>query len=297
MDQLDLRRVRYFLKLTETLNFSEAASLLKVTQSGLTKSIAQLEKDVGGQLLRREGKNTHLTQLGESLVEHFVQVDQSARRAQEAARRLVQGDMPVLRIGLMCTIGPHLITDFLTAYHRIVPDLEFVIRDLNRSELSGTLLNGEVDVALVGAEITANQRFRYSELYSEPMVVACAQNHRFATRASISIEDVMQEPYVDRLECEFRDTFLSEAYRRDFVPVFAARTDREEWAQTLVAKGAGVSVLPQHSTVVSGLALVPLNDPPLMRTVSLAVPIGREDTVSVQTFLKAARTHDWGASS
>jgi hypothetical protein len=59
----------------------------------------------------------------------------------------------------------------------------------------------------------------------------------------------------------------------------------------------GVSVLPQHSTVVSGLNLVPLNDPPLMRTVSLAVPIGREDTVSVQTFLRAARSHDWGASS
>ena len=141
----------------------------------------------------------------------------------------------------------------------------------------------------------ANQRFRYSKLYSEPMVVACAQNHRFATRASISIGDVMQEPYADRPECEFRDTFLSEAYRRDFAPMFAARTEREEWAQSLVAKGAGVCVVPQYSTVVPDLALVPLNDPPLKRTVSIAVPIAREDTVSVQTIPRAARSHHWGA--
>lgn len=293
MDQIDIRRIRYFLKLTETLNFSEAARALHVTQSGLTKAISQLEKDVGGSLLRREGKNTHLTQLGVSLVEHFVQVDQSARRAQETARRLVNGDMPVLRIGLMCTIGPHLVSDFLASYRRIEPELEFVIRDLSRSELSGTLLNGEVDVALVGAELTGTQRFRYVELYRETMVFACANDHRFAKRTSVSIEDVLQEPYIDRLQCEFRDTFLAEAYRRAFVPMFAARSDREEWAQSLIAKGAGVSLVPEHSTVVPDLVLVHLNDLPLMRTVSLAVPIGREDTVLVQDFLKAARTHQW----
>ena len=295
MDNLDLRRVRYFLKLTETLNFSEAARALKVTQSGLTKAIGQLEKDVGGTLLRREGRNTHLTQLGKALVEHFVQVDQSAHRAQEAARRLVRGDMPVLRLGLMCTIGPHLISDFLAHYRGTEPDLEIVIRDLNRSELSDTLLNGEVDLALVGADIDDSQRFRYLELYREQMVVACASDHRFSSRSSVGMEDVMREPYVDRLQCEFRDTFVDEARRRAFEPTFAARSDREEWAQSLIAKGAGISLVPEYSTVVADLVFVPLNDFVLQRTVSLAVPIGREDTAPVQSFLKAARGHQWPA--
>ncbi len=293
MDHLDLKRVRYFLKLVETLNFSEAARALKVTQSGLTKAIAQLEKDLGGTLLRREGKNTHLTQLGEMLVGPFMQVDQSAQRAQEAARRIVHGEMPVLRIGLMCTIGPRIITDFIERYLKTSKEVEVVIRDLSRSELSGTLLNGEVDLAFVGAEIEDKQKFRYLQLYQERMVMACALGHRFSTRSSVSLADVLQEPYVDRLQCEFRDTFLNEAFRNDFVPMFAARTDREDWAQSLIAKGAGVSLLPQHSTAVPGLVPVSLNDLVLQRTVSLAVPFGREDTGSVQSFLKAAREYEW----
>ncbi|MGD9293396.1 MAG: LysR family transcriptional regulator [Roseobacter sp.] len=293
MEHLDLKRIRYYLKLVETLNFSEAARALKITQSGLTKAIAHLEKDIGGPLLRREGKNTHLTQLGEALVAHFTAVDETARHAQNAAKRLVNGDMPVLRIGLMCTIGPQFITDFLSRFRQNAPELEIIIRDLNRSELSRTLLNGEVDLALVGADVEESQRFRYLELYREQMVIACAHDHRFSRRQSVSLEDVMHEPYVDRLQCEFRDTFISEGNRRAFVPMFAARSDREEWAQSLVAKGVGVALVPEYSTVVSNLSLVPLDDFSLQRTVSLAVPIGREDTMPVQRFLKAAREYEW----
>ena len=293
MRNIDLKRVRYFLRLSEILSFSSAARALKVSQPGLTKAVAALEKDIGGSLIRREGRNTHLTPFGKAVLPYLKELDMSAARAEEAARRLTNGEMQALKIGLMCTIGPDPIATFLTRYRQSERDLEIVICDVSRSDLAETLLSGAVDVAIVGAEIGETQRFRYLYLYSERMVVACAPDHPFARRASVSIEDVLREPYVDRLQCEFRDTFIAEAHRRAFEPTFAARSDREEWVQTLVAQGAGVTLLPERSTVVPDLVLIPLSDSPLQRSVSLAVPIGREDTDVVRSFMHAVRTHHW----
>lgn len=296
MDNIEIKRVRYFVKLSETLNFSTAARELRVSQPGLTKSIMKLESDLGSSLIRREGKNTHLTPIGKAMLEHFRSLDMSAKQTEQAARRLVHGDRPMLQIGLMCTIGPGPISAFLTGYQQRVPHLEMILRDLNRAELSEVLLTGAVDVALVGAEIDDRQRFRYLQLYKERMVVACAPDHPFARRRSVGLDEVMHEPYVDRLKCEFRETFLAEASRRSFTPMFVARSDREEWVQSLVAEGAGVTLVPERSTVLPQLALVALNGLQLERTVSLAIPVGREDTPTVRGLVNAVRKHNWKVS-
>lgn len=290
---IDLKRVRYFIKLSTTLNFSSAARALKVSQPALTKAIQRLEQDVGGALIRREGKTTHLTPLGTAMLEQFRELDATANGVAVAARRLVHGDMPQLHIGLMCTIGPEPLTGFLAEYQRQTPKLEIILRDLARSELDQVLLTGAVDVALVGAPVGGEQRFRYIDLYEEPMVVVCGTDHPLASRQSVRIEEVLRQPYVDRLQCEFRDLFLSEARRRDFEPTFAARSDREDWAQSLIRQGLGVAIAPKHSLVVPDLVCVPLIEPTLARKVSVAIPIGREDTETVQAFLKAVRKHNW----
>ncbi len=296
MIDLDIRRVRYFLRLSETLNFSRTARDFGVSQPALTKAVKRLEETVGGALIRREGLHTHLTPLGNKMLEQFRDLDASASRVEYAARRLVHGDMPQIQIGVMCTVGPQPLTNFLAGYQRSKPKLEVVLRDLARSELTKVLLSGAVDVAIVGAPVSDEQRFRYIDLYSEPMVVVCAADHAFAARGAVTLSDVLRQPYVDRLQCEFRDTFLSESRRLGFEPAFAARADREDWSQAIIREGVGVAIIPKRSIVFSDLVSIPLADPPMTRTVSVAVPIGREDTETVQTFLAAVREHDWSAT-
>lgn len=60
---MDLKRVRHFLALSETLNFTAAAAVLGISQPALSKSVRKLEEELGGALLRREGKRTHLDSL------------------------------------------------------------------------------------------------------------------------------------------------------------------------------------------------------------------------------------------
>lgn len=296
LNNVDVKRARYFLKLSETLNFSDAAKALGISQPGLTKAINQLEQDIGATLIRREGRNTHLTQIGTSLLEHFTKLVRVADLVEREARLIVSGDMPLIRLGLMCTIGPGPVAEFLAEFQKMRPDVEVVLRSLVRSNITDVLLAGDVDLAFVGAEIDGSQRFKNIPLYREKMVVASSLEHEFSTRGAISLEEVTKEPYIDRLQCELRDTFLTEVEKRSFSPAFAIRTENETWAQTMVASGVGVTIIPEFSIENDGIARTQLSDVNLDRTVSLAVSYGREDTNIVRAFIRAIGCYDWGKS-
>src|SRR5690349_19087705 len=65
---MEMHQVRYFLAVARTLNFTRAAEQCNVSQPALTRAIRQLEEELAGTLLRREGKHSHLTDLGERMV-------------------------------------------------------------------------------------------------------------------------------------------------------------------------------------------------------------------------------------
>ncbi|HXV73655.1 MAG TPA: LysR family transcriptional regulator, partial [Sphingomonadales bacterium] len=65
---MEFHQIRYFLAVARTLNFTRAAKECHVSQPALTKAIQKLEHELGGALIRREGKRSHITPLGKSLL-------------------------------------------------------------------------------------------------------------------------------------------------------------------------------------------------------------------------------------
>ena len=110
---MDFKQVHYFLALADTLNFTKAAELSNVSQPALTQGIKRLEDELGGELVHRDGRYTELTDLGRSLRSHFEQINRSRHLLSSTARALVSGDTAELHIGIMCTIGPRILTGML----------------------------------------------------------------------------------------------------------------------------------------------------------------------------------------
>jgi LysR family hydrogen peroxide-inducible transcriptional activator len=291
--KMDIRRIRYFITFCETLNFSEAARQLGLSQPALSKAIRKLEDEIGGPLIRREGIKTHLTHLGRLMHEQLQKVDATTLQAELAAKRLVNGDMPQIQIAVMCTIGPSRFCAFLQQWRMKHPEVEIVLRNADRDKIGDMLLSGYVDCALVGGPLSNEPRFKYTELFKEDMVVAFSPEHRFSRLDTVDLKQIMQEPYLDRLNCEFRDTFMTESARVGHEVQFAARSEREDWIQTLARGGVGVTILPIGSVIVEGLETRLIGAAALRRTVSLAAPFGREDTVHLRSLLSALRRFDW----
>ena len=102
---MELYQIRYFLAVAETLNFTRASERSYVSQPALTKAIQRLEETLGGRLFDRGKSAVQLTDFGRALLPNLQQVYDSAARARDAARRLVNPRREKVRVGVMCTIA------------------------------------------------------------------------------------------------------------------------------------------------------------------------------------------------
>ncbi|WP_170766709.1 LysR family transcriptional regulator, partial [Ruegeria lacuscaerulensis] len=123
---MDFNQIRYFLALAETLNFTRAAEQCYVSQPALTQAIKRLETELGGDLVVRDGRFTELTELGKSLRGHFQQIDQTRHLVRSTAKAVTSGEVAELNIGLMCTIGPGVLSGMLDAFRMEHPMISIV---------------------------------------------------------------------------------------------------------------------------------------------------------------------------
>lgn len=298
---MDLSRIRYFLELSSSLNFSEAARQLGISQPALTKAVARLEMEVGGKLVRREGKHTHLTAIGVAMRERFAEIDSSVKRAELVAHRYTRQSLAQLRIGVSAGVGPLRAAQFLAEFVKRYPETEINLQDVPSNDLQESMLSGVVDCGFIASEgrdhaYISDQRLHVLDLYREPLVLispkrpvedapqcrkaATPRLGRVAWGSGNHAEDMgSSTECVDDLEFPVNGT-----------PKVSST--RDDWTQALVLAGLGSAIVPRDSVISSRLRAdksVSVGD----RMVSLVIPTGRIDTIAVQRFLEMARQFVW----
>ena len=180
---MELHQIRYFLALSETLNFTKAAEVCHITQPALTRAIRNMEEELGGLLFSRERNNTHLTELGRLIEPHLAEIIVRAGEAKQTAARFIKLEKAQLSLGVMCTISPLQFVSFLSRFRADNPGVEITLLEDVPNQLSDLLVRGELDLAIMARPDGFPDPLRAAELYSERFVIACSAGHRFATSA------------------------------------------------------------------------------------------------------------------
>ena len=152
---MEMQQVRYFLAVAKTLNFTRAAEQCNVTQPALTRAIKQLEDELGGELIRREGRLSHLTDLGTRMLPLLTQCYESALNAKAIAAKVRSGDIATLAVGVSVTLDVDVLLMALAELQRAVPGLQLNIRRGNGQQMAEWLKNGDIELAFGGV---ADQR-------------------------------------------------------------------------------------------------------------------------------------------
>ncbi len=265
---MELNQIRYFLNLADTLNFTEAAMRSGVSQPTLTRAIQRLEQELGGTLVYRDGKDSRLTALGRDIRSEFAAIADSEQRVRAISLNRVRGRRETLTLGIVNTIAPALITGFLNRALRQMPMLELVLQPITRDEGMERLLSGQIDGCFCTDPTAGNTKIATVKMFGERLLLAMAQGHNLASQASVSLSDLSEQPYLDRLQCEFRTRVQSHLHERAIIMIPRLRSEREDLIQQAVAAGAGVCMLPARSAIVEGLTLRPVDTLDLSRTVA-----------------------------
>lgn len=289
---MELHQIKYFLTLCRELNFTRAAEACNVSQPALTRAIKSLEDELGGDLFRRERGNTHLTDLGKLAKPHLEQVFNATQAVrQEAASFKVAAKAP-LTLGVMCTISPLVIANFLRAIRESLPTVDLTIVELGGQQLLDAIMKGEMDVALVGLP-DLPERLDPIPLFSERYGVAFAKGHRFERLNAVSIKELDSEPYVQRTACEFNSHWKAMGMAKDIPVKVVFRSEREDWVQALLVAGFGCAVMPEFFPRLPGVVHRVLVEPEVSRTISLVTVAGRQFTPATKAVVQLARNFRW----
>lgn len=287
---MEMHQIRYFLMLSETLNFTRAAERCNVTQPSLTAAIKKLETELGGPLFHRERQRSHLTDLGRLMRPHLERILTTNEVAQAEASAYRDGEKAPIRLGAMCTIGPERIVDLIAQLRGEIPSLEMALIEAPGATLVERLMAGDLDVALVGLPDYPS-RLDVKPLYGENYVVAFPQGHRFEAMREVPLGELERESYLSRVNCEHPHFLDAINFSLDTMPTVIFRSERENWIQAMIAAGMGVAVVPEFMPLQPGIATRLLVEPEVRRTISMASVSGRLYSPTIQTLMRLVRSY------
>ena len=290
---MELNQVSYFINLAETLNFTAAARLSGVSQPSLTRAIRRLEDELGGPLTYRDGKNSRLTGLGQDVKAEFQRMVVAMKSVRNHSENWATGRHRVLDVAVAPTVGPKEFTAFFESALAELPSIEIKLHALQSNEDASAVLSGKYQACILARETRPEPKLDVLPLFRERFVLGCSANHPLAVSEIVRGEDLLEFPFVDRLNCEFRDQILDHFARRDLHMRPRFRSDREDWLQRVVADGYAICILPERSATAHRLVTRPIDGLVLEREVVMATVSGSTATVEIRKIAQLAAGYEW----
>ncbi len=277
---MELRQLRYFVTVAETLHFGRAAEQLHLATPSLSQQVRVLERDLGVRLLDRSSAGVALTAAGAELLPLARRVLAAADEVSDAARRHAQGRVSVLRLGFIAFSLTTRTRGLLTEYGRAAPTVTVRLRQYEWDDPAAGLLTGDSDAAFVRPPFRGAERLHLLELARERLLVVLSEGHPLAARASVGLEELLAEPWLESADVtdpEFADFWYLRSRRGGSGRVVSQAATVEEWLAS-VALGRGLNLVPRSLAEGyrrPGLAFVPVADEEARSPLVLAWP--RED--------------------
>ncbi len=187
-------RLRTFLTLCQTKNFSKAGEQLGLTQPAVSQQIHQLEERYGTKLLSAVGRNFGLTKAGELLFRHASFTSAESQRVEEALAKHAQ--KIELRFGATRTIGEFVMPQALSRYLKTQPDCGLSLVVDNTDALLQKLTTGQIDFAFIEG-IFDQQDFAAQTLFEDRLELFCAVDDPMAGQV-VQLEELLSRRLIVR---------------------------------------------------------------------------------------------------
>jgi LysR family hydrogen peroxide-inducible transcriptional activator len=255
---LTIRDLQYLVSVAQHLHFGRAAKATHVSQPALSAQIKKIEDFLGFSIFERTNRRVALTERGAAVVEQArVILEEAEKLTSLTGSEKRKQPAGTLRMGIIATLGPYYVPEFLPAIRKHFPDLNLFLKEGLTDGLLSDLRSGSLDVVLA-ARTFDETGFRIFPLFYEPFLLAVPRNHPLAKMSRVEAEDLKGEDMVllEDGHC-LRDQALKicPPNRRGNIRQFHATS--LETLRYLVASGMGYTLMPKLAVRPEG-AMKPL---------------------------------------
>ncbi|NNE08629.1 MAG: LysR family transcriptional regulator [Gemmatimonadetes bacterium] len=289
---MEIHQLRYFVAIAETGGFSRAARRCCVSQPSLSQQIMKLEDELGKKLFDRLGRSIAMTDAGKALLPRAKRILRDLQEARNAVDQEVDDETGQINIGIIPTMAPFLLQRSVAAFQKIHPEATISLSEDMTHRLIEQLVQAEIDVGIMSLPID-NNLIDYEELGSEILYLAVAKNGPLDAQPVVSIDSLADEPFIMLHEAHcLGDQIQNFCYSRKISPPVICKTAQISTVQGCVAKGLGVSMIPQMAAREDDSGLVAyktIEGENPIRAIAAATHSGRAPSKLVRSYIECVQ--------
>lgn len=265
---LDLRRLRYFLIVSDELHFGRAAARLHIAQPPLTRQISALEKELGFQLFDRSSRNVTLTAEGRHFLPHARALLEQVELTEGITRKLAAGSTGCLAVGFASSIAlSDVFSETIQTFCSIYPEVQLTLDEGASSSQYAQLVEGRLDAGL-SRLMPAGDDLHVQAicLGTEPLIAAIAGDSPLAAQDQVTLAQLSVYPLISfpqEYGSGLNDITETLFHRQSLTPQRGPTAKQITSIIALVAAGQGVAIVPActQALVKRGVAYRPLAEP------------------------------------
>jgi len=193
---LDAHQLNIFMVAAETLNFTQAAERLHMSQPSVSQHIRALEKHFDEVLFIRQGRSLILSDAGRVLIPMAEQFVKQSTRINEAMSSLKGHIKGLINIRCNALTGRYTLPEFFTQFHGIYPEVTISCRTDGCGYPLETLRNGDMHFLFTNQESIIEPCFQSQLLLTDEIMLIAPKSHPWAKRDFIEVEELLEEKYI-----------------------------------------------------------------------------------------------------
>ncbi|MEB0208358.1 LysR family transcriptional regulator [Pseudomonas sp. CCC3.1] len=247
---MEFKQLRTFVEVARHGGFTQAAQYLHISQSAVSKQVAQLEHSLGTPLFDRLGSHVRLTAAGNVVLqraEGMLRLHNELLSELDDLSHLTRGE---LKLGLPLLGSNALFASLFAEYRRRYPNIQVQLLEGGSLNIEQAVLSGELELG--GSLTPKNNTFAYQPFCDEPLDALLPADHPLAESGSVRLEQLAETPFLlYQRSFVLNDRVLQACQQMGFTPKEGGRSGQSDFLVALVAAGQGVVLLP--SVVARGL--------------------------------------------
>lgn len=244
---IDIRQIRYYVALAETLHFGRAADRLNITQPPLSRQVAALESELGVKLLERHSRKAVLTPAGKQFLEDARAVLASFEQACANVRLADEGKLGELSIGFMMSAAQSVLPKLTRRYVAAYPLVDVKLREVVPGSLPEAVLGGRYDAAITFFPGNIRGLESYP-IFRESLCLAVHREHPLAQSDEVDGIALKGEPLMATpvdVAPTLRRAIEDYCRASGFAPSVRLETQLQQTILSLVEENLGIGLVPQ----------------------------------------------------
>lgn len=248
---MDLRQIRQFIAVAETLSFRKAAEHLHMAQPPLSMAVRRMEHELGAPLFARGRRGVRLTGLAEAILDDARRVVLHAEHLRRSATTAISGTSGALRVAFVGSATYSLLPRILPRFRERYPDIALELREGTTTKILEEIGKGTLDLGLVRYPVLEPHTTVLAAVEPDTLVAVLPAESPLRKRRRLSLQDLASESFVmysATAAANLRGQVMLACQAAGFTPHVVQEAVQVQTIISLVESGMGIALVPSSSS-------------------------------------------------